>query len=86
MAFGLSRTARRRHRYEVMFRATPEGRAEMADLVRRYHVLGPVTVEGDPVTSAYRDGQRSVVIEIIRTLALTDADLIRLANEQDDEQ
>ena len=83
----LERWLRRRSDYKAIFTDTESGQRVLEDMSRLYHFVGPVTVAGDPISSAYRDGQRSVVIEIMRTLAMTDAEIRRVvANAKRAEQ
>lgn len=68
---------RRKRDYDEVF-STEAGKRVLATLHRLYHMDQPVTVAGDPVSSAFRDGQRSVVCEIERTLSMTPDEIAKL--------
>lgn len=71
------RWLKRKSDYETVFN-TEIGKRVLAGLHRLYHMDQPVTVAGDPISSAFRDGQRSVVCEIERTLKLSPDEISRL--------
>lgn len=78
-AAALARWVRRRRQYRAVFVDHPAGREVFADLCGRYHILGVATVAGDPVSSAFRDGQRSVIAEIGRMTRMTEEEVIKMA-------
>ncbi len=71
----------RRQDYHAAFSGEP-GRRVLAELCRIGHVAEPVTIANDPITSAFRDGQRSVALHCLRMLNLTDAEAVALANQK----
>ena len=68
--------------YDRLFKSE-DGQKLLEDLARRNHVFDVVTVE-NPQISAFRDGRRSVVVDIINYLGLNTKDLERLARESID--
>ena len=55
----------------------PQGERVLADLCHRHGIFDPCHVPGDPYTTAYNDGRRSVVVDLLRYLG---TDLERLDN------
>ena len=53
--------------YRATFRSDA-GRVALLDMMRRYHVGAVVHVPNDPLETAFRDGQRSVVLDILDML------------------
>jgi hypothetical protein len=47
---------------------TEQGRRVLHMLMQEFWVMKPVHAPGDPITTAFRDGQRSVVLAILATL------------------
>tara|TARA_R110000765_G_scaffold326275_1_gene417626 strand:- start:1239 stop:1508 length:270 start_codon:yes stop_codon:yes gene_type:complete len=72
----------RKSLYDRLFESE-DGQRLLEDLARRNHVFDVVTVE-NPQISAFRDGRRSVVVDIINYLGLNTSDLERLARESID--
>ena len=58
------RLQRRKELYREVL-DNPRGRELLIDLMKKFHVLRPVTVSGDQYTSAFNDGARSVVLSIM---------------------
>ena len=55
--------------YQSLF-TTEGGRKVLLDLMARYHVGAQVHTAGDPLETAFRDGQRSVVLHLLDQIAL----------------
>lgn len=51
--------------YKELF-SLPQGQTVLRHLIKTYHVLKPSFVPGDPNGTAYQEGQRSVVLSIMR--------------------
>jgi len=68
----LRKKSRRVQNYKMVF-GTPEGKWVLRDLMRKYHFCDTTTVLGDPVGSAFLDGKRTVVMELMNILE-TDLD------------
>jgi len=68
--------------YDRLFKSD-DGQRFLEDLARRNHVFDVITVE-NPQISAFRDGRRSVVVDIMNYLGLDTKDLERLARESTD--
>ena len=62
--------------YRTIFEG-PQGQRVLADLCHRHGIFDPCHVPGDPYTTAYNDGRRSVVVDLLRYLG---TDLERLDN------
>ena len=60
--------------YRTIFKG-PQGERVLADLCHRHGIFDPCHVPGDPYTTAYNDGRRSVVVDLLRYLG---TDLERL--------
>ena len=71
----------RKQLYDRVF-GTDDGQRLLKDLAQRNHVFDVITVP-EPSISAFRDGRRSVVIDIINYLNLNLRDMERLARESD---
>ena len=71
----------RKQLYDRVF-GTDDGQRLLKDLAQRNHVFDVITVE-NPSISAFRDGRRSVVIDIINYLNLNLRDMERLGRESD---
>lgn len=88
----LSETMRRRLRLQrraADYRATfggGAGRRVLADLARRNNLLATSVVAGDPQLTAFNEGRRAVVLEILRELRWDDRDLEQLSLERDDDE
>ena len=53
--------------YRTIFKG-PQGERVLADLCHRHGIFDPCHVPGDPYTTAYNDGRRSVVVDLLRYL------------------
>ena len=62
--------------YRTIFEG-PQGQRVLADLCHRHGIFDPCHVPGDPYSTAYNDGRRSVIIDLLRYLG---TDLERLDN------
>ena len=62
--------------YRTIFEG-PQGERVLADLCHRHGIFDPWHVPGDPYSTAYNDGRRSVVVDLLRYLG---TDLERLDN------
>ena len=62
--------------YRAIFEGL-QGERVLADLCHRHGVFDPCHVPGDSYTTAYNDGRRSVVVDLLRYLG---TDLERLNN------
>ena len=62
--------------YRTVFEG-PQGQRVLADLCHRHGIFDPCHVPGDPYSTAYNDGRRSVVVDLLRYLG---TDLERLDN------
>ena len=62
--------------YRTIFKG-PQGERVLADLCHRHGIFDPCHVPGDPYSTAYNDGRRSVVVDLLRYLG---TDLERLNN------
>ncbi len=71
----------RKQLYDRIF-STEDGQRLLKDLAQRNHVFDVITVR-EPSISAFRDGRRSVVIDIINYLNLNLRDMERLGRESD---
>ena len=77
----LRKEKERKQLYERIFRSD-DGERLLKDLAQRNHVFDVITVP-EPSISAFRDGRRSVVVDIINYLNLNLRDMERLARESD---
>ena len=62
--------------YRTIFKG-PQGERVLADLCHRHGIFDPCHVPGDPYSTAYNDGRRSVIVDLLRYLG---TDLERLDN------
>ena len=62
--------------YRTIFKG-PQGERVLADLCHRHGIFDPCHVPSDPYSTAYNDGRRSVVVDLLRYLG---TDLERLDN------
>lgn len=56
-----------RDSYKLMF-DTEAGRIVLNDMIKRYFMLRPTYIQGDAMTSAFNEGRRSVMLEILAML------------------
>ena len=73
----LRRLKQRKYDYDTTFN-TEEGKRVLADLAHRHGVFESVFVPGDPHHTAFREGKRSVVTDLLRYLNISIAELQRL--------
>jgi len=66
--------------YQFIFKGK-EGNRVLADMLERYHVLGPVMDESS-LQIAYKEGQRNVVLEILALLHIDEYKLIQRLEER----
>lgn len=59
--------------YRVVF-GSEEGKRVLYDLIARHYVLG-TTFSGEQLTMAYCEGQREVVLHILRYMQMTPKDI-----------
>lgn len=87
---------RRRGAYRALFQPggnlTPAAEIVLADL-RKFcrattstTVVSPVTGNVDPIASAQAEGRREVYLRIIQNLLVSDQDLYRVAEREQDEE
>lgn len=69
------------HAYQGTFN-TPHGQIVLHDLLRKAGILEVAHEPGDPHTTAWRDGRRSMALEIINALRWTEGELVALAQQQ----
>lgn len=65
---------------------TPEGQIVMHDLMRRCGILEVSAEAGDAHMTYFRDGRRSIALEIMQELRWTEGELVKLAQEQTSER
>lgn len=73
------------HAYATTFNS-PGGKIVLQDLLRKAGLLEVAHEPGDAHTTAWRDGRRSMALEIIEALRWTEGELVALAQEQTAEQ
>jgi hypothetical protein len=81
----LDRLRRTRRAYQQVF-GTPEGQIVLHDLLARCGVLETSVVHGDPYVTHFREGRRSVGLDLLHKLRWTEGDLHQLALAQTSEQ
>ena len=59
-----------------------EGRMVLEDIFRASGLLEVSHVQGDPGTSQFNDGRRSIALHIIQRLRWSEGELVALANAQ----
>lgn len=60
---------------------SPEGKVVLYDLMKSCHVLQTVHTSGDPYETAYKEGERSVVLRILRTLRTNPEAIIKMMED-----
>jgi hypothetical protein len=70
--------------YRAVF-TSPEGERVLRDLMMRGGVLETSVVEGDAGLTHFKEGRRSLVLDIIAELRFTEGDILRLARERSSE-
>ncbi|NNG04027.1 MAG: hypothetical protein HKM95_07990 [Inquilinus sp.] len=73
---------RRRQDYARVFRGEAGGRV-LRDLMRRHFVLRSTQAVGDSHESAFNEGRRAVVLDVLHTLRVREDELIRQSLEGD---
>ena len=69
----------------LAFGDTRAGKAVLADLCVRFHLMSPLYAEGDPYETARREGERNVVLYILSQMKWGAMDLTKLALRGDDD-
>lgn len=82
---GLRARINRHENYQACFDA-PAGQEVLRDLCRRYKVGETTFVPGDSHATSYQEGQRSVVVGILRAIGKDTTQLIKQIEEQNHEQ
>ena len=77
----LRRRAALSHAYHRVY-DTPEGKMMIDDLLRKSGLLETAHEPGDAATTSFRDGRRSMGLEILQALRWTEGELVKLAQEQ----
>src|SRR5262245_54069559 len=67
--------------YRAVF-DSPEGEKVLKDLMIRGGLLETSTIPGDPHMTHFRDGRRSLVLDILAELQWSESQIARLAREQ----
>lgn len=73
----LKRLKQLKYDYDAVF-SSPEGKRVLADLAKRHGVFEAAFVPGDPQHTAFRDGKRSVVVDLLRYLNVNISELQQL--------
>lgn len=81
----VDRLSRTRRAYHAVF-GTPEGQLVLHDLLRRCGMLETSQVNGDPHMVAFREGRRSVGLDLVHAMRWTEAEVIQLALARTGEQ
>jgi hypothetical protein len=66
--------------YQSFF-ATADGEKVLFDLMRTHHVIGSTFSKGDPYETAFKEGERNVVLRILSILK-TDVDALKKRIEE----
>jgi len=69
--------------YRRVFLANPDGEAVLRDLMRFGHFGEPVVSPGQSDVTAFRDGERNVVLRILKMCGSADIDPEQLIKELD---
>ena len=67
--------------YRNVFSST-EGKLVLHDMMKTFHVLHS-TMDSNPHELAYKEGERSVVLRILRTINTDPSELEKMLNEQE---
>lgn len=65
--------------YQQVF-STEEGTKVLYDLIKACHVLG-TTFDANPIEMAYKEGERSVVLRILRTLKTNPEKIMKMIEQ-----
>ena len=71
---------RRRQDYRRTFESE-HGKRVLLDMARRHFLYHSTKVAGDAGESAFREGRRAVVLELMATLRMKEEDLMKLPEE-----
>lgn len=74
-----------RSAYATVF-GSPEGKLVLHDLLRRTGILEASMVAGDPHMTHFRDGRRSVGLDVVHMLRWTEGEMMQLALQQTEAQ
>jgi hypothetical protein len=67
--------------YRRLFES-PDGQFVLMDLLNRSGVLQTSMVAGEPHMTAYREGRRSIALEIIQLMQWSEMELVRLSMQR----
>jgi hypothetical protein len=65
---------------------TEDGKIVLRDLVRKGFLARTIHVVGDPVTSAWNEGQRTAVLGILKAAKVSDARLVEAIQAEHERQ
>lgn len=68
--------------YRAVFES-PEGDKVLRDLMQRGGLLETSVVEGDAGLTHFKEGRRSLVLDIMSELRWTEADILKLARQRE---
>lgn len=68
--------------YKQVF-GTEHGKQVIGDLMRRFRVHSTTYRQGDPTAMAYCEGQRSVILDILKHIQITDSEILTLKEDYD---
>ena len=60
---GIANVIDKKRKYKDFFKY-PESKAVVEDLCKRYYLAQP-TIDKDPIITAFREGQRSVILDLL---------------------
>ena len=66
--------------YKAVF-GTEEGKKVLYDLMASHHVVSPVMVKGDSHDTAFKEGERNVVLRIMSILKIDPEELLQKIEE-----
>ncbi len=64
---------------------TPVGKNVLMDLMRTHHMMGPV-MDANPIDMAFKEGERNVVLRILRALNTNAEELYKRLKEQEEQE
>jgi hypothetical protein len=67
--------------YKTVF-STYEGKQVLHDMMKTFHILHS-TMDGNSHETAFKEGERSVVLRILRTINTDPSELEKILNEQE---
>lgn len=62
------------------------GKAVLMDLMKRSGILSTSMIKGDPQMTAFNEGKRAMVLEILSRCRLTVEDIEKMSRQQDEDQ